>query len=532
MQQGAPMYHRVTGVLAVAGIVTLLSACSDTIPPSSSAVPRGKPIDPAIRSPFQQKAGPSRRDTPWRVMSDSALAVKVDEAGGRVFVGFKDPTALEGVNDSGRVLVTPASVLAGKAHLRSLGAVFEIEFVDMPSVVTRIPGRLVPELRHNPLIEYIEPIFPFQSHAQTITWNVQRVQAPSAWSYSAGSGAKLLILDSGIESTHPDLSPAVVQSCESPPGTGLDGSGHGTSVAGVAAAVNNDIQIVGVAYAVALWTSKVNIGNTNTIDPGYATCGVQFGRVNGVHAINMSFGGTTSYASLTDQINRAYNENGIVLVASAGNDYAGPVSYPANLANVIAVSATDISDNLAAFSNVGSEVELAAPGVGITSTCLGGTTCSVNGTSFAAPHVAAAAALLKAYNPSWSNVEIRRRLDIGATDLGAVGQDIQFGYGLLNIPAAINAPPALYVTISGATTIKTAGNYSWSCSASGGVGGFSYTWERSDNNGAYYWVASGTSYSSWVDASSGPQFSLLCSVTSGTQTASDVHAVNVVIPPT
>jgi subtilisin family serine protease len=460
-------------------------------------------------------------------MSDDELSRRIAEAGGRVFIGFKNPLELAGVDERGRALASPASIAAGKAHLRTVGVGLEFEFIDMPMVIARMPAARLAQLRRHPLIEYIEPIFPGTYTQQVTTWNVQRVNAPPAWAYSTGSGAKLLIADSGIETTHPDLAPAVVQSCETPITDGRDQFGHGTSVSGVAAAVNNAIHIVGVAHGVALWSSKIG---AFAPDPGYAACAVQFGRVNGVHAINLSIG-VTPHTALTDQINAAYNQNGIVVVAAAGNTNGGAVSYPASLSSVIAVSATDINDNFASFSAMGAKVELAAPGASVTSTCLGGITCAVSGTSFAAPHVAAAAALLKAYNASWSNTEIRQRLGAGATDLGPAGRDVQFGYGLLNITGAITAPPALYVSISGITTVKTPGGYTWTCNASGGVGGFTYQWTRSDAGGPYYFVGSGTTYSSWVDQYSGPYFDLRCAVTSGTQTVSADKRVNVIIPP-
>lgn len=418
-------------------------------------------------------------------MPDEELAGKIAEAGGRVFIGFKDPAATAGVDELGRVLASAASLASAKAQLRALDVDFEIEFIDMPMVVARMPAALLPQVRQNPLIEYVEPIFPGVRLAQTTTWNVQRVNAPGAWSYSTGSGAKLLIIDSGIETTHPDLAPAVVQSCVPYPDNGHDEYGHGTNVAGVAAAVNNDIQIVGVAYGVALWTSKD--GNAAP-DPAYTACGVQFGRTNNINAINISSSFYPPYTALTDQINAAYNQNGIVIVVAvvaAGNTNGGAVTYPATLDAAIAVSATDINNGFASFSAAGSKVELTAPGAGVTTTCLGGTTCSVNGTSFSAPHVAAAAALLKAYNPSWSNVYIRWRLDSAATDLGPSGRDALFGYGLLNITGAIAPvppPPGITaVSVTGPTRVDGCTDATWTANTTGGVPPITYQWTVEGN---------------------------------------------------
>jgi len=468
------MLHH-TRVVAFAAVVALIAGCSE--PPTNPAANRPPPV-PALTPPVQAQ-GHRRDDTPWRRMTDAALRDKVSEAGGRVFVGFKDPGASAGVDESGRVLARGPNVAAAKAQLRGLGLHFEIEFLDMPTVVTRIPPGLLTQLRANPSIEYIEPIFPGTYSTQTTTWNVSRVNAPAAWPFSTGAGAKLLITDSGIDNAHPDLAPAVVQSCTSPPDNGLDGFGHGTAVAGIAAAVNNDAQIVGVAHGVALWSSKIG---TLAPDPAYATCAVQFGRVNHVNVISMSIT-LNPYTALTDQINAAYNQDGIVIVVAAGNTNGGAVTYPATLASAIAVSATDQNNNFASFSAAGSKVEIAAPGTtvtgqtGITTTCRGGTVSEfcefrIEGTSFSTPHVAAAAAILKAYNPSWTNVDIRARLQQSAVDLGPAGRDNQFGFGLLNIVAALNVAQLQPPTNCALQKIPPPANYlkvTWANSGESGV---------------------------------------------------------------
>jgi subtilisin family serine protease len=424
-------------------------------------------------------------------MSDEVLARKAAEAHGRVFIGFKDPGTDAGVDEKGRVLASQSSIGAAKALLRQRGIPLEFEFLDMPAVIARIPTAAVADLRHHPLIEYIEPIFPGTYDAQTTTWNVQRVRAPQAWTSSTGTNAKVLITDSGIENTQPDLAPAVVQSCENPPGNGLDQFGHGTNVAGIVAAVNNDVQVVGAAYGVELWSSKIG---AFAPDPGYAACAVQFGRTNHVDVISMSIG-VSPYTTLTDQINAAYNQDGIVIVASAGNNNGGAVSYPATLDAVIAVSATDNNNNFASFSSAGSKVELAAPGTtttgvtGITTTCRNGSSSDfcdflVEGTSFSAPHVAAGAAILKSYNPSWTNVDIRTRMEQSAQDLGAAGRDNQFGFGLLDIRAALDyvppppppPPPTLSALISGPTQVRPTDQCTWYSNVTGGVQPYSYAW--------------------------------------------------------
>lgn len=105
-----------------------------------------------------------RSNTPWCRMTDAELAAAVDSAGGRVFIGFKDAGEAAGVDEKGRVLASDAAVAAGKSLLRSLKIEMTFEFVDMPSVVARMPGSLVSRVRANSYIEYIEPIFPGTLH--------------------------------------------------------------------------------------------------------------------------------------------------------------------------------------------------------------------------------------------------------------------------------------------------------------------------------------------------------------------------------
>jgi subtilisin family serine protease len=191
-----------------------------------------------------------------------------------------------------------------------------------------------------------------------------------------------------------------------------------------------------------------NITVAGAPDPAEAACAVDVGRVNGVFAVNMSFG-VQPHTGLTDAINGGYNSDGMLFVKSAGNTNGGALTYPGTLASVIAVAATDSNNAIGTFSASGSKIELSAPGVSVLSTtfsgateCSGGFTGVCTGTSMAAPHVTGAAALVKARYPSWSNTTIRSRLQATATDLGAAGRDNTFGYGLLNVEKALNVQVA------------------------------------------------------------------------------------------
>ena len=222
---------------------------------------------------------------------------------------------------------------------------------------------------------------------------------------------KIAIVDTGIESTHPDLVSKIVETwvasgISEGPG---DFVGHGTHVAGIAAATtNNGIGISGVGIntmvgslkACQCWPSEL-FCLTGICEDWDTAEAISYAATEGYHVINMSFGGPYVADIVHDAVNYALAE-GLVLVSSAGNDYSfNAPSYPAAFEGVIAVAATDHYDNLASFSNFGNWVEVAAPGVNIFSTypgagCLGDPDCYnwLSGTSMASPIVAGAAALV------------------------------------------------------------------------------------------------------------------------------------------
>ena len=223
-------------------------------------------------------------------------------------------------------------------------------------------------------------------------------------------------------------------------------------------------------------SANVNVGGGP--DPAETACSIELARANGVAVVNMSISIPTTTA-VTDQINAGYNQNNMVFVAAAGNTNGGAVTYPANLPNVVAVTATDASNVAATFAARGPELDLAAPGVSVLSTAMsGGTVCpgsftsTCNGTSFASPHVAGAAALLRARYPSWSNATIVNRLLATATDLGAAGFDNTYGRGLVNALAALQ----MSVAIQGPSFVYNSVPSTWTAAVGGGQSPFSYQW--------------------------------------------------------
>ena len=222
----------------------------------------------------------------------------------------------------------------------------------------------------------------------------------------------------------------------------MDDYGHGTHVAGTIAAEDNGFGVVGVAPEASLYALKVLDSNGS----GYVSdviFAIQWatdpdgdGSANDrLDIINMSLGADRGNIFLKWACNLAYSD-GLLLVAAAGN--SGSVIYPAAYSSVIAVSATDSNDKLAWFSSTGTQVELAAPGVSIYSTYTSTSGYTImSGTSMASPHVAGTAALVWKANPTWSNNDVRTQLQETAEDLGAVGWDSEFGYGLVNAAEAL-----------------------------------------------------------------------------------------------
>lgn len=319
----------------------------------------------------------------------------------------------------------------------------------IPAVAADLPEQAIENLKKNNKIAYIEPDYEVSVLEETVPWGITRIGAPSVHTNgNKGTGINVAIIDTGINYNHPDL-------CDNYKGgydfvnddaDPLDDNGHGTHCAGIIAAADNDIGVIGVAPEANLYSLKIvnNTGRGNTSDLIAAiewateTC-KDTDISNDIHIISMSLGSNSRVTALETACSQAY-DSGILLVAGAGNDgnrrgTGDSVDYPGAYSSVIAVAATDSMDNRASFSSTGPAVELAAPGVNILSTYLDGWAL-LSGTSMACPHVAGTAALVQAANPSFTNDNIRDRLAQTATDLGTSGRDNLYGYGLVNAEAA------------------------------------------------------------------------------------------------
>jgi subtilisin family serine protease len=283
---------------------------------------------------------------------------------------------------------------------------------------------------------------------QEFPWGIVRIFAESAWGEATGSTIKVAILDTGIDLDHPDLQDNIKGNVNliKPNKSGDDDKGHGTHVAGIVAALNNEIGVVGVGPDISLYAVKVlnkkGLGFLSDLIDGLNWC-----INNEMQVINMSFGSLTDNQSFHDAILEAY-EAGITMVACAGNngDNGGAIEYPAKYPETIAVSAIDVYENYASFSSFGAEIDLTAPGVDIKSAYKKGDYEILSGTSMSAPHVTGVVALVLTTRPkggydidkdgTWDPDEIKIKLKENAEDLGL--HPDQQGAGLVRADQAVH----------------------------------------------------------------------------------------------
>lgn len=240
-----------------------------------------------------------------------------------------------------------------------------------------------------------------------IPWGIERINAPQAWRHSMGKGVKVAVIDTGVAYDHAAIERNYRGGVNilSPLFSPYDYNGHGTHVAGTIAGRKNASGVIGVAprahlYAVKAFNRK---GTANLSD---LLTAINWCIDNRMQVINMSFGMDKMSESLKYAIQKA-RSRGIVMVAAAGNQGTkGKLDFPARYPETIAVTATGKNNQLAAFSNIGREVSLAAPGDKVVSAWNNGSTRELSGTSMAVPHVAGTAALLLALHPELTPADV------------------------------------------------------------------------------------------------------------------------------
>ncbi len=292
------------------------------------------------------------------------------------------------------------------AHLKGIS----VDRVDLPAGIP--VQRAIAELRRDPAVQYAEPdyivrILDVDDPFLRMQWDLKLIDAPAAWGITTGSPNVLVaMLDTGIQFNHPDLAGQIAGSKNFIGlGPATDLNGHGTHTAGtVAAKTDNHFGIASLGYQTRLLIGKV-VNDQGNGDLLTVASGVDWAVQSGAKVISMSLGTPSFSQTMQDAINEAW-DHGLVVVAAAGNTGTNQPIYPAACHHCIAVAATDDEDVRASFSSFGSWVHVAAPGKNILSLFKGSSYAILSGTSMAAPHVAALAALLWA-NGARSNATIR-----------------------------------------------------------------------------------------------------------------------------
>ncbi|MFB6127021.1 MAG: S8 family peptidase [Halolamina sp.] len=317
-----------------------------------------------------------------------------------------------------------------------------------------LPREAISGLSNNPNVRYVEEDGTMEALGERLTWGIDRVDADVAHGNGeTGNGADVAIIDTGIDSDHPDLTANVgagkaFVNCDTKGGCRFgrtpadntcykswdDDNDHGTHCAGIADAVDNGKGVKGVSTEATLHAVKVldKCGSGTYSD---IAAGVEYVADQGWDVGSMSLGGDSGSSTLRDACQYAV-DRGVFLVAAAGND--GPcsdcVGYPAKYSTVMAVSSTASDDTLSDFSSTGPEIELAAPGTDVYSTVASnGSYDTYSDTSMACPHVAGAAGQLMANG--YTNSEARSQLKSTAESIGLASNES--GSGLVDAAAAL-----------------------------------------------------------------------------------------------
>lgn len=313
----------------------------------------------------------------------------------------------------------------------------------------RIPAKQLAKLQADPRVAFVAEDRELHAFAQTTPTGIKRVGAAVPTS-NIGSGITVAVLDTGIDVSHPDLASAIVatKSCSSGRPGAKDDNGHGTHVAGTIAARNNSIGVLGVAPGVGLAAVKV-LDKNGSGTWSSIICGIDWVTANtaryNIKVANMSLGGSgvsdnNCGFSNNDPLHMALCNSrnaGVTYVVAAGNSAANtsatvPAGYDDAVITVSALADSDGAaggagaatsygpdDTFATFSNFGSAVDIAAPGVSIYSSYKGGTYATLSGTSMASPHVAGAAALYIKSHPGSTWTQVRAGLQAAGEPLGA-----------------------------------------------------------------------------------------------------------------
>ncbi len=361
----------------------------------------------------------------------------------RYIVKYKTPdrgnadaakAAVVGPMAQGRFDTQAAETVLGRASTQAI-----MHLAQVGASVANLDAAQVAALRRDPSVEYIERDPKRYLMAEQTPYGITMVQAPQV-SDANVSSRKVCIVDTGYSLGHQDLpSSGITGNANRQTGNWYeDGNGHGTHVAGTITALGgNNLGVVGVSRS-----GNLGLHIVKVFDNGGAwaygsdlVLAIQQCRDAGANVVSMSLGGSGSSTTERNAMDSAY-QNGVLLVAAAGNAGNSTLSYPAAYASVVSVAAVDSTGKRASFSQYNSDVEIAAPGVGVLSTVPGNKYGTKSGTSMATPHVSGVAALVWSQHLQCSVQQVRNALNVTAEDRGTAGRDAYYGYGIIKAKAA------------------------------------------------------------------------------------------------
>ncbi|MEO9874347.1 MAG: S8 family serine peptidase [Anderseniella sp.] len=303
----------------------------------------------------------------------------------------------------------------------------------------RTVTQVIAALRNDPRVGAPQPNYRYRPQTGVrklpptdLQYALDKTGIMSAHSLTRGRGARIAIIDSGIDVTHPDLANAVAASFQVAGKAAARPGDHGTAIAGIIRARG---QIRGVAPEAVLLDVNV-FRSSGSKEPAFATTasilrGLDWALSRRARIINMSLAGPND-PMLQQAIIAAYR-NRAIMVAAAGNGGANaPSAFPAAYEQVIAVTATDVADRIYGSANQGNYIAVAAPGVDILAPALKHAHLLQTGTSFAAAHVSGIIALIVGRTPKLTARAVLRVLGETAGDLGRPGWDETFGAGRVN----------------------------------------------------------------------------------------------------
>ncbi|MDP3845542.1 MAG: S8 family serine peptidase [Pseudomonas sp.] len=376
--------------------------------------------------------------------SAQALASAPEQEPLRYIIKYKE-LAPSAQSTTDQVAPLSAGKFASQTAQRLLGqvqarAIMHLE--QQAASVARLTPAQLKQLKANPAVEYVELDPRRYLMAEQVPYGIPMVQANQLADNNI-SNMKVCIVDTGYDLGHQDLPSSGITGND---GYGSvdsgnwyeDGDGHGTHVAGTIAALGgNDLGVVGVSPSGNIGLHIVKVFN-NSGSWAYGSdlvMAIQQCRDAGSTVISMSLGGGGSSTTERNAMDAAH-QNGVLVVAAAGNSGSSALSYPASYDSVVSVAAVDSSGNRASFSQYNSQVEVAAPGVGVRSTIPGNSYADFNGTSMATPHVSAVYALVWSQHRQCTAQQIRKVVNSTAEDRGSAGRDNYYGFGIVKAKRA------------------------------------------------------------------------------------------------